>query len=138
MAKPAASKGTPFAKIANAKDVAKAADGVTQIVKFHGDFNDDASLVLAETDYVERLKFDSPLDIKFRVDVLGAPRAGACRGEAAPESEDLSNLVATLSREWQAWIDRRGSSSGKRTESWQGQCGHAIGGILIELIGSKF
>jgi hypothetical protein len=61
----------PYVKIANAKDVAKAEEGVTQIVEFHGDFDDDASLVLAETDYFDRLSFDSPLDVKFRADALG-------------------------------------------------------------------
>src|SRR3954470_12341971 len=61
----------PYAKIANAKDIAEAADGVTQIVKYHGDFDDDTSLVLTETDFLDRLSFDSPLDIKFRSDALG-------------------------------------------------------------------
>jgi len=61
----------PYVKVANARDVAKAIAGVTQIVKFHGDFDDDQSLVIAETDYFDRLSFDSPLDIKFRADALG-------------------------------------------------------------------
>jgi hypothetical protein len=43
----------------------------TQIVKFHGDFDDDTSIVLDETSYFDRLEFDSPLDIKLRSDVLG-------------------------------------------------------------------
>ncbi len=60
-----------FVKIVNAKDVARIQDGVTQIIKLHGDFDDDASIVLAETDYLDRLSFDSPLDIKFRSDALG-------------------------------------------------------------------
>ena len=51
--------------------MADAADGVTYIVKYHGDFDDDASLVLTETDFLDRLSFDSPLDIKFRADALG-------------------------------------------------------------------
>lgn len=61
----------PYAKIANAKQMADAADGVTHIIKYHGDFDDDASLVLTETDFLDRLSFDSPLDIKFRADALG-------------------------------------------------------------------
>jgi len=40
-----------YAKIANAKQMADAADDVTHIVKYHGDFDDDASLVLTETDF---------------------------------------------------------------------------------------
>jgi SIR2-like domain len=60
-----------YVKIANARDIAKMREGVPQIVKFHGDFDDDASLVITETDYFNRLDFDSPLDIKFRSDALG-------------------------------------------------------------------
>src|SRR3954463_15916107 len=46
-------------------------EGITQIVKFHGDFDDDGSLVITETDYFNRLAFDAPLDVKFRSDALG-------------------------------------------------------------------
>lgn len=63
--------GRDYVKIASARDIAKARDTVTQIVKFHGDFEDDASLVITETDYFDRLAFDTPLDIKFRSDALG-------------------------------------------------------------------
>ena len=61
----------PYAKIANAKHIADAAQDITHIIKYHGDFDDDASLVLTETDFLDRLSFDSPLDIKFRADALG-------------------------------------------------------------------
>ncbi|MEH2537059.1 hypothetical protein V1278_002620 [Bradyrhizobium sp. AZCC 1577] len=60
-----------YAKIANAKQMADAADDVTHIIKYHGDFDDDASLVLTETNFLDRLSFDSPMDIKFRADALG-------------------------------------------------------------------
>ena len=63
--------GREFVKVANARDVTKATGELPQIVKFHGDFEDDQSLVLAETDYFDRLDFESPLDIKFRADALG-------------------------------------------------------------------
>jgi hypothetical protein len=63
--------GQKFVKIVNAKDVARIADGVTQVVKYHGDFDDDQSIVIAETDYLDRLSFESALDIKFRSDSLG-------------------------------------------------------------------
>jgi hypothetical protein len=58
-------------KIVNAKDIARIQEGLPQIVKYHGDFDDDKSIVLAETDYLDRLSFESPLDIKFRSDALG-------------------------------------------------------------------
>jgi hypothetical protein len=63
--------GKEFVKIVNAKDVARIREGVMQVVKFHGDFDDDQSIVIAETDYLDRLSFESPLDIKFRSDALG-------------------------------------------------------------------
>jgi hypothetical protein len=64
-------QGKDYVKIVNAKDIARVRPGVTQIVKYHGDFDDDGSIVIAETDYLERLSFESPLDIKFRSDALG-------------------------------------------------------------------
>lgn len=57
--------------IRNVGDIRKIQEGVTQIVKFHGDFSDDDSLVLAESAYFDRMSFDSPLDIKLISDVLG-------------------------------------------------------------------
>jgi hypothetical protein len=41
------------------------------VVKFHGTFSDDASLVLTESSYFERLEFESAIDIKLRADTLG-------------------------------------------------------------------
>lgn len=60
-----------YVKIATVSDIVKISDGITQIVKFHGDFDYDSSLVLDESSYYERLEFETPLDIKFRSDVLG-------------------------------------------------------------------
>lgn len=50
----------PYAKIANAKQMAEAAEGVTHIVKYHGDFDDDASLVLTETDFLDGMPWVTP------------------------------------------------------------------------------
>lgn len=61
----------PYSKIANVGDLAIVEKNKTQIVKFHGDFDDDTSIVLDETSYFERLEFESPLDIKLRSDILG-------------------------------------------------------------------
>jgi hypothetical protein len=66
-----AAHGRPYVKIANARDIARTREGVIQIVKFHGDFDDEDSLVITETDYFNRLAFDAPLDIKLRSDALG-------------------------------------------------------------------
>ncbi len=64
-------RGKKFSKIANAKDIVLANLDDTHIVKFHGDFDDDSSIVLTESDYFERLNFETPLDVKFRSDILG-------------------------------------------------------------------
>lgn len=61
----------PYSKIASVADLTKIKSNSTQIVKFHGDFDDDKSIVLDETSYFERLEFETPLDIKLRSDVLG-------------------------------------------------------------------
>ncbi|MBS7458529.1 SIR2 family protein [Coralloluteibacterium stylophorae] len=43
----------------------------TQVVNFHGDFDDDTPPALDETSFFERLEVESPLDIKLRADVPG-------------------------------------------------------------------
>lgn len=63
--------GVPYDKVASVADLVRVAEGRRQIVKFHGDFDDDASIVLDETSYFQRLNYDSPLDIKLSNDVLG-------------------------------------------------------------------
>ena len=40
-----------YHKIVNVSDIAEATPGRSQIVKFHGDFDDDESIVLTESDY---------------------------------------------------------------------------------------
>jgi hypothetical protein len=86
-----------FVKIANAKDLAKANQDAPQIIKYHGDFDDDTSLVLAETDYFDRLSFDSPLDVKFRSDALG--RTVLFIGYSMSDM----NIRLLLHRLWQTW-----------------------------------
>ncbi|TPM89467.1 SIR2 family protein [Mesorhizobium sp. B2-1-5] len=86
-----------YVKVANAKDIAKASNGITQIVKYHGDFDDDSSLILAETDYFDRLSFDSPLDVKFRADALG--RTILFIGYSMSDM----NIRLLLHRLWQTW-----------------------------------
>jgi hypothetical protein len=63
----------PYLKIANMADLTKARNGATEIIKFHGDFEDDESLVLTETSYFRRMSFESPLDIRLRADSLARP-----------------------------------------------------------------
>lgn len=63
--------GKRFIKIASVSDIPLIKDGVTQVIKFHGDFDNDDTIVLDESSYYERLEFETPLDIKLRSDVLG-------------------------------------------------------------------
>lgn len=65
--------GKEYTKIANVADLLEARAGAAQIVKFHGDFDDDESLVLTESSFFERLDFESALDVKLKSDALGRP-----------------------------------------------------------------
>ena len=53
------------------RDVATASPDSTQVVKYHGDLRHDDTLVLTESSYYRRLDFESPIDVKFRSDLLG-------------------------------------------------------------------
>lgn len=64
--------GVGYDKISSVADLVSVRDGRRQIIKFHGDFDEDDSIVLDETSYFQRLNFDTPLDIKLRNDVLGS------------------------------------------------------------------
>jgi hypothetical protein len=89
--------GKPYHKIANARDLTHGETAGTQIVKFHGDFDDDSSLVLTESDYFARLNFDSPLDVKFRADAMS--RTLLFIGYSM---SDL-NIRLLLYRIWETW-----------------------------------
>lgn len=64
--------GVEYDKIASVADLVSVTEGRRQIIKLHGDFDADDSIVLDETSYFQRLDFDTPLDIKLRSDVLGS------------------------------------------------------------------
>lgn len=61
----------PFKKIVNVSHLKNIDSKDTQIIKFHGDLDDESSIVLDESSYFKRLEFETPLDIKLRSDVLG-------------------------------------------------------------------
>ena len=60
-----------FDRIATPRDLALSPGSRTEIVKYHGDLTNDPSLVLTESHYYSRLNFESPMDLKFRADLLG-------------------------------------------------------------------
>ena len=60
-----------YVKIVDVSDLRAISEHATQIIKFHGDFDNDDSIVLTESSFFERLDFETPLDIKLRADVLG-------------------------------------------------------------------
>lgn len=64
-------RNVPCHTIASIDDIADVPPDATQVVKFHGTFDDDASLVLTESNYFDRLQFESAMDIKLRADMLG-------------------------------------------------------------------
>lgn len=66
-------RGKTYHKITNAADLTVAPEGATEIIKFHGDFEDDDSLVLTESSYFQRMQFETPLDIRLRSDSLARP-----------------------------------------------------------------
>jgi hypothetical protein len=61
----------PFNKIVTVKDISEIDSSKKEIIKFHGDFTEENSIVLDETSYFNRLEFETPLDLKLRSDVLG-------------------------------------------------------------------
>ncbi len=91
--------GASFKKITSVRDLTNLRAGDRQIVKYHGDFDDDESLVLTETDYLDRLTFDSPLDIKFRSDSLGHSLLFVGYSLSDP------NIRLLLHRLWRMWRD---------------------------------
>ena len=42
-----------------------------EVVKFHGDFNAPDKMVLSESQYMDRMRLESPMDFKLRADILG-------------------------------------------------------------------
>jgi hypothetical protein len=43
----------------------------TQVVKFHGDFNNPDEMVVSEVQYYRRMRLEGPMDLKLRSDVFG-------------------------------------------------------------------
>lgn len=63
--------GRKVSTIASEHDLSKSLQRNAQVVKFHGDFSIPDAMVLTESDYDRRMKFEDALDLKMRSDVLG-------------------------------------------------------------------
>jgi hypothetical protein len=63
--------GRPVDVVALPRDVARTHGDATEVVKYHGDLRHEHTLVLTESQYYTRLEFESPMDLKFRSDLLG-------------------------------------------------------------------
>lgn len=63
-------RGVPVSKIVHGEDIGNIASNSVPIVKFHGDLDHPETMVLTETDYFERLRFETELDLKLRSDLL--------------------------------------------------------------------
>jgi len=95
-----------YSKVASVLDISSAKSHLPHIVKFHGDFSDDASLVVTESDYFERLEFESPLDLRLRSDALG--RSILFVGYSLKDL-NLRLLLYKIKRIWEgsAYADKR-------------------------------
>jgi hypothetical protein len=62
--------GISYRAVVTGADIAGLDGDSTEIVKFHGDLATRYGLVITETDYFERLRIDTELDIKLRYDML--------------------------------------------------------------------
>ena len=93
--------GQPYTKIVGVADLSRIRADVPQIIKFHGDFENDESIVLDESSYFRRLDFESPLDIKLRADVLG--RSVLFIGYSLADI-NIRYLFYKLSRLWKASV----------------------------------
>ena len=61
--------GKSVAAITTEHELSQSLEDKVQVVKFHGDFNAPDSMVLTESDYERRMRFEDPLDLKMRSDV---------------------------------------------------------------------
>ena len=68
-----AERGKPFRRIIGVADLAETKPDETEIIKFHGDFDTPASIVITESHFLRRMALEEPLDIRLRSDSLARP-----------------------------------------------------------------
>lgn len=65
-----AEKGDKFTVINDIKKMGKIIPGKPRIMKYHGELGDEKSIVLSESQYFERMNFQSYMDIQLQADML--------------------------------------------------------------------
>ena len=60
-----------YKKVVSLKDIVELEFGERQIIKFHGDFSDERSIVFTRKDYNTRLELNHAMDVCFRSNILG-------------------------------------------------------------------
>jgi len=63
-------RSRPCHAISDMQDLIDAPLDVTHVVKIHGTYNTDSALVLTESQFFDRMEFESAIDIKFKHDLL--------------------------------------------------------------------
>ncbi|MBV9225130.1 MAG: SIR2 family protein [Acidobacteriaceae bacterium] len=99
-----AARGVPFRKVLSVSDLAETSTSETEIIKFHGDFDDPSSIVLTESSFLRRMSLDGPLDIRLRSDSLARPLLFAGYSVSDPNIRyllfKLQELWAGYSEAW--------------------------------------
>lgn len=62
--------GKAYSKVTSIKDMEKINSSQTRIMKFHGDIDDEKSIVLSESQYFARMDFRSFMDVQFQADMM--------------------------------------------------------------------